>query len=283
MIALVSDIHANKAALFSVFDDIEQRSPDRILCLGDIVGYGPDPEVSVDMIMDHADVTLKGNHDWALIHGPIGFNKLAADIIHITKDMLKPQESPGLSGIRKISEICRQFLDGLKSEPKCLSSQKTNKTRWHFIENLKESYEENDVLFVHGSPVDPIFDYVFPDKVQYLWQPGNVEEIFKKTKRLLFVGHTHIPCVIDDRLHCWYPSDDEPVFTIDPDKKYLINTGSVGQPRDGDSRASYALFDEQKNTVTWRRVPYNIDETAAGIEKLCGKDNWCARRLFKGR
>jgi diadenosine tetraphosphatase ApaH/serine/threonine PP2A family protein phosphatase len=124
---------------------------------------------------------------------------------------------------------------------------------------------------------------VFPDIFEGNWDPGRIRELTNSINRFCFCGHTHIPCAISSEGECTYPPGPDKCITLDPGKKYIINTGSVGQPRDRDSRACYLLWDGRALTVQWRRVAYDITATIAKIEEMCGKDNWCAQRLLYGK
>ena len=107
--------------------------------------------------------------------------------------------------------------------------------------------------------------------------------LLEAVDRICFCGHTHIPCAIDSDTRCIYPASCDYRLTLDPQKKYLINLGSVGQPRDRDTRASYLLFDEDSQVVEWRRIEYDIDAVVKKIDARYGKGNWCGTRLRLGR
>ena len=260
MRALISDVHANLEALTAVFADIDSqaeggRDVTDIFFLGDLVGYGPDPEACVDLVAERCDVALKGNHDFALIHGPYGFNYIAAEAIDCTRHTMLPR---------------------------CLSMDRKKKKRWRFLDALLDQYRENDVLYVHGSPLDPLADYVFCAKSQVMWNEEKLAEVFDKVERLMFCGHTHHPCLIYDTMECFLPAEVDYEVTVDPERKAIVNVGSVGQPRDQDNRASYVLFDEAARTVTWRRIPYDFETTARKIVDTGCIDHRCGERLRLG-
>lgn len=158
MKALISDIHGNMAALDVVIRDIETRHVDEILCLGDIVGYGPDPEACIDVVMARARWSLMGNHDHALLHGPKGFNPIAAEMIRLTADKMAAHMVAAKSDSPDPASC--PHLEGGHC-PVCLDIADSPKSRWQYIENLASTYCEEDVLYVHGSPLDPIFEYVY--------------------------------------------------------------------------------------------------------------------------
>lgn len=279
MLALISDIHANLEALCAVFNDIDKAGVDRVDCLGDIVGYGPDPEACTDIIIERVEVALMGNHDFALKHGPIGFNPMAADIIRRTRARMNPSENHTNSHATDGLYPC----DCPDRERRCLIRRHGSPERWAFVTGLPQTYTEDDRLYVHGSPLDPVFEYVFPDRFAQLWSPGHLQAMFAEIESVAFCGHTHHPCVITSDIECLYPPDLDYRFELRPDKKYIINVGSVGQPRDGDPRACYLLYDESRRAVEWRRIPYDIETTVGKSVTMCGEDNWCGKRLRMGK
>jgi diadenosine tetraphosphatase ApaH/serine/threonine PP2A family protein phosphatase len=279
MKALISDIHANIEALSRVLEDIKARGADEIFCLGDIVGYGASPEECTDAVMDRAKVTILGNHDFALINGPLGFNSIAADIIRLTHNKMLPQDNSYQSNFEPHYYNC--VSQG--NVPPCMVLQHSKDARWDFFKDLAPTHTVGDVLYVHASPLEPTFEYVFPDIYGNAWKPQRIKLMFDNVERLAFCGHTHYPCAISSDLECLYPPKINNVLQFDPSKKYIINIGSVGQPRDGDSRSCYVLFDPDKNRVEWRRLEYDIDAAAGKIDKLCGPNSFCGLRLRYGK
>lgn len=257
--AIISDVHSNLAALKAVLDDIHKQGiPDeQILCLGDVVGYGPQPAECLDMVMG-LHITICGNHDWAVINEPIGFNRIARQALIWTKKILKPHWFSISGQVRK---------------------------RYAFLENLPKEHELGDILLVHGSPRSPIEEYVLrSDFDEILGEMTNkMKENFEKTKRLAFCGHSHIPVILSDEPAYIDPHDfvDEP-FELNEKRKYIINVGSVGQPRDHDPRSCYVILDTEKQTVRYRRVEYGIEETVAAIHATEELDEALAERLLIG-
>ena len=256
MRALISDIHANFEALTAVFADIAEHKVDDVYFLGDLVGYGPEPEKCVDLVVDRCARGVKGNHDFAIINGPYGFNYIAAEAIKCQRDTMLP---------------------------KCMIMCMKKKSRWAYLDKLPYDATEGGVLYVHGSPLDPITDYVFCKKSPAMWNEEKLAEIFEHFGEVMFCGHTHHPCVIYDDMACFLPSEVGHVADLSRSKKAIVNIGSVGQPRDGDNRACYVLFDQESNKVTWRRVPYDFEATAKKIEAIDCIDNRCGERLKLGR
>jgi diadenosine tetraphosphatase ApaH/serine/threonine PP2A family protein phosphatase len=253
--AIISDIHANLEALTAVLADIQANRVEEVYFLGDLVGYGPDPDACTDLVMDRCRVTLKGNHDFALIHGPYGFNYIAAEAIDCTRHSMLPR---------------------------CYLMDRKKKKRWSFIDSLKDTHVEADTLYVHGSPLDPISDYVFCKNARYMWNESKLTEIFGKFGRLMFCGHTHHPCIIYDDFECLLPSEVDYRIELDPGRKAIVNVGSVGQPRDHDTRSCYVLYDPEARTIVWRRVVYDYEETARKIDAIECIDNRCGDRLKVG-
>jgi diadenosine tetraphosphatase ApaH/serine/threonine PP2A family protein phosphatase len=255
MFAIISDVHSNIEALGVVLDDIEKMGVKRILCMGDVVGYGPNPLECTDMIMNACEVTLKGNHDEALIHGAYAFNLRAQKAIEWTRDQLKPGFFSG-SAVRR---------------------------RWEFLTNLPLRHEEGDDLLIHGSPRDPTNEYILSTEIGF-GPTEKFEEIFAGFNRMLFVGHTHMPCVITDRYETKTSTELENkyVFPDMADKKVIVNVGSVGQPRDRDNRACYVIVDGDPPTITWRRLEYDFEKTAGKIDAIAQLDPALAARLKEG-
>jgi len=248
--AVISDIHANLEALEAVFRDIEKARVPKVICLGDVVGYGPDFEECIDRIAARCEVCLRGNHDEAAIEGPTDFNPVARDVINYTREMLKP------------SLIC--------------SAKK--RSRWAFLKSLEKTHHESSLSFFHGSPRDPVREYVM--KTDVVFAPEKLVEIFSMLDSSCFIGHTHQPGVIVEGFLFLEPSRIGNVYHIS-DGKAVINIGSVGQPRDGDNRASYVIVKE--GAVHFRRVDYDFRKTIAKIEANPRIHNNCATRLQFGK
>jgi diadenosine tetraphosphatase ApaH/serine/threonine PP2A family protein phosphatase len=253
--ALVSDIHANVAAWEAVKKDIQSRGITDILSLGDLVGYGPDPLPIIDEAMKFR-VNLMGNHDEAVIFEPVGFNYRALTAIRWTKRCLRG----GVFGLR-------------------------NKKRISFLKSLKLTHNEDGALLVHGSPREPTTEYILKQDVLAAAQGipeavRKMEDIFRQFETLCIVGHTHIPCVIRDDHSYFSEKDLNFEFTPEPGRKYILNVGSVGQPRDRDTRACYVIWDGKK--FTWRRIEYDVAGTAARIRTLKELDDYNADRLEQG-
>ncbi len=265
--AILSDIHANMPALEAVLKDLKKQGLEQkdVICLGDIVGYGPQPVEAIDAAMGF-QVNLMGNHDEAVIFEPMGFNYRALMAIRWTKRKLEP-------GV---------FSFGGK-----------NKKRLQFLRDLKITYQEENAFFVHGSPREPTTEYLLRgdcEDANTARNQNKMKDIFQRFEHVCIVGHTHIPCVIEElpdasvaggfRYH--YRSEKEVNYSykLEPGQKAVLNAGAVGQPRDGDTRACYLIWED--DTFTWRRVEYNLEETARMIRKIKELDDYNAERLELG-
>jgi predicted phosphodiesterase len=208
---LISDIHGNLEALEVVLADIEKQGVQEIFCLGDIIGYGPNPRECIDRVMEHAKMTLLGNHDQGAMFDPDGFNIGAERAIFWTRDQL---ESP--------------------------YDRANNEKRWEFLGMLPRSHRLDPFLFVHGSPRNPLSEYIFPEDI---YNHRKMERLFQLVDQYCFQGHTHVPGVFTEGFQFYSPEEIENEYTLG-DGKVMINVGSVGQPRDGDPRACYVILDD---------------------------------------
>lgn len=248
--ALISDLHSNIEALGAVFTRLEREGVERILCLGDVIGYGPDPEHCLDMVMKRCELTICGNHDEALMRGAQDFNPVARQVIEYNRRMLKPS----------------------------LLSGSLKRQRWRFLENLPVSHREDDYLLVHGSPRDPVHEYVM--KTDVIFIPDKIRDIFEHFEGVCFVGHTHFPGVFTEDLQFRDPSQLDYRWEWNGEKA-VVNVGSVGQPRDGDPRASCVIVDD--DGVTFLRTDYDIATTQRKIYDNPNIPDLCAARLEVGK
>jgi len=266
--AVLSDIHGNAVALRAVLEDIASQGIERIICLGDIIGYGPEPLECVDLIREKCTWSLMGNHDFGVLYEPTNFNPAAESAAFWTRAQFDAEPNDELRAKRY------DFLGRL---------------RVRVVEALPETGEvngHNSVLCVHASPRRPINEYIFPDDAKDA--PDKMHAIFDRVDRIAMVGHTHVPGVFTEDLDFFPPSeltpkdgDDSPSFTFSDDEKIVINVGSVGQPRDSDPRAAYAVLHTDK--IVFRRVAYDIDATASRIKAVPELHDWLGERLFDGR
>lgn len=253
--AVISDIHGNLAAFESVLADIQRRGIEEIYCLGDIIGYGPDPRACIDLARGFA-LNLLGNHEEAVLFGAIGFNPKAKTAIDWTREQLS-----------------------LRSEP-----QEKNRELWNFIGGLAKQHREGRYLFVHGSPRDPTREYIFKQDYQ---DRKKMDEIFASPDsnwQICFAGHTHHPGIF---------AQDHPYVFLEPHDigneydyaasrtRILVNVGSVGQPRDGDWRASYVIVDDR--AIQFVRLDYDVQRTVRRFRDCPELPEYLARRLEEGK
>jgi diadenosine tetraphosphatase ApaH/serine/threonine PP2A family protein phosphatase len=238
--ALISDIHANVESLEAVLAHIPADR--RVLCLGDIVGYGPNPNECVALVRSRAHATVLGNHDVAAVDG-FGieyFNPAARTAIEWTRGVIDPDHAA--------------WLDGLAYEMRT-----------------------DDYLMVHGAPVD-YFKYILDKR--------DAARAFEATDApLIFVGHTHVadyyalgPGGAIEHAHRQRGGR----LDLEPERRYIVNAGSVGQPRDLNPAASFATYDSSERSIVWERVAYPIATTQEKIEAAHLPDV-LAKRLAVGR
>jgi diadenosine tetraphosphatase ApaH/serine/threonine PP2A family protein phosphatase len=241
MRAILSDIHSNLEALQAVLADIARQGVDTIYCLGDVVGYGPNPCECLDLVMQKCQVVLLGNHDQAVLGDPVGyaFNPTARRAILWTRQQLEGAGGDCGTAVRRLEFLAERPL-------------------WHY---------EDGLLFVHASPCNPLNEYVFPQDVD---DPEEMERLFEAVQRCCFVGHTHMPGVFTEEPHAdpydfRNPEQLDGVYRLTR-RKALVNVGSVGQPRDGDPRACYILLGS--DAVRFRRVEYDLERTIRKMDAI---------------
>ncbi len=220
--AIIGDIHANLAAFAAVLDDIKRRGGvEKVWCLGDVVGYGPDPHECLELLRQTNHVCVAGNHDWAAI-GKIDtseFNPDAAAACHWT-------------------------------------AQQLSSTDIEYLEKLPLVIEEGDFTLVHGSPREPIWEYIL--------SIDTARENFTYFKsRFCMVGHSHVPLVssCNESGLCSFSRFLANTGVALGRDRLIINPGGLGQPRDGNPQASYAIYDSQTRLIKLYRVPYDIRST----------------------
>ncbi len=220
--AIIGDIHANLTAFTAVLEDIKrQGGAEKVWCLGDVVGYGPDPHECIELLRQFKHICVAGNHDWAAI-GKVStdtFNPDAAAACHWTAQQLSS------------SDI-------------------------EYLENLPLVIEDDGFTIVHGSPREPIWEYLI--------STGIARENFGYFKsQFCLVGHSHRPLVfvLDESGNCSAGGFLPNVKLALGESRLIINPGSVGQPRDGDPQASYAMYDSQTRLLRLYRIPYDVEAT----------------------
>jgi predicted phosphodiesterase len=240
-IAVISDIHGNWHAFEAVLADIAAEAPDEVWCLGDIVGYGPQPNRCVEEARTRSDVCLLGNHDLAA-SGEVDlatFSPDAATSARWTIDQLEPD-------------------------------------KLEYLKTLEPKGERGGVELFHGSPRDPVWEYL-------LSEPAVRAALEMTTAKIVLVGHSHIPIALrlsDGNALAGGLAKGGSEIELDGGR-WLLNPGSVGQPRDGDPRAAYLLVDLDAPNARYRRIPYDIAATKAEIRDA-GLPDALADRLDYG-
>jgi diadenosine tetraphosphatase ApaH/serine/threonine PP2A family protein phosphatase len=249
MWAVLSDIHGNLEALDAVLADIAEQPVTQIFCLGDVVGYGPNPLECLERALDW-DVTILGNHDQALLSSPESFSHNAARAIYWQRSVF---EASGRNDL------------------------------WAFLGARPRTFRIDEFEFVHGSPRNPLNEYIFPEDSFNELKMNRIGEAFGQ---YCFTGHTHVPGVFtapEEGERLWQfksPPECKGTHRLTAIKS-IVNVGSVGQPRDEDWRASYVLVDGLN--VTWRRVEYDVDTTVRKIHAIPQLENFLGDRLRAGR
>jgi len=262
--AIISDVHANAEALKTVLADIEARGIKRIICLGDIIGYGPDPLECVDLVREHCEWSLMGNHDFSVLYEPTNFNPGAEAAAYWTRAQFDAEPNAAMRAARY------EFLGQL---------------RVRVVETVPGSGmngsggEPLSLLAVHGSPRRPINEYIFPDDC--MTAPDKVSTIFERVQRVCVVGHTHVPGVFSEEPEFYPPAElTDGTYRFD-EEKAIINVGSVGQPRDLDPRACYVVMHPDR--AEFVRLEYDVAATANKIKSVSQLSGWLGDRLFEGR
>jgi diadenosine tetraphosphatase ApaH/serine/threonine PP2A family protein phosphatase len=247
--AVIGDIHANFEALQAVLEECDRLSVDRFLCIGDIVGYNADPERCVDIVQKlDIEVMVRGNHD-DMAAGDmelVGFNPQAAMAIEWTRRQLRPEQREWL-GKLPMRKTYRPDNSGGNATP---------------------------VTLVHAT-LD------MPDRWGYIFDKLTAAACMNyQYTPVCFFGHTHVPLAFDKFGDLSGGRYDE--VRLEPGHKYLVNIGSVGQPRDGDPRASFVIYDSGERLITLHRVEYDIQTCQEKI-LAAGLPERLAQRLATGR
>lgn len=245
--AIISDIHGNLEALTAVLADIAGQGCQRVICLGDIIGYGPNPCECLDLVIQ-MDRCVLGNHDYGALIDPEGFSAAAEQAIFWTR---------------------KQLENG--------SDREAAKRRMEFLAKLPRTIVEDQLLLVHGSPRNPVNEYVFPEDI---FNRRKMEKLFSMVPQYAFQGHTHTPGVFTMNMQFLRPDELNYRFSLG-EEKAMVNVGSVGQPRDGDWRSCYVVIEFPK--IEFRRVEYDLETTINKIFAIPELDNFLGERLREGR
>ena len=239
-LAIISDIHGNLEAFREVLADIDESGVDGVACLGDNIGYGPEPEEVVRLVRQRDIPCVMGNHELAAVDQKY----------HM---MMNPSAHKSLSITKEL--ISRKTL--------------------RYIEGLKPSMVFHGSLCVHGCPPDSVTTYLFqPSDNQFR------QIFLAMKSKICFVGHTHNLDIVsfDGEQVVWGSFGQGPV-SLSNNRQYIVSVGSVGQPRDGNNNAKYVIWDPTSGTVELRFIPYDIEATASKILAL-GFPEYNAKRLW---
>ena len=268
--ALISDLHGNWPALQVAVADARARNVQRFVCLGDVVGYGAKPRECLELVMAlidpaseagaglEAGVCLQGNHEYALLHSAEDFNPNARAAIEWTRMAL----AEGVEAPR-----AEQY--------------------WEFLAGLEPFVVESGAMYAHGSPRDPVREYMLPRdsrdsaKMKAVFarmRPFDAQEAF-----VCFVGHSHVPAIFYEDGRFYRPKQTEGPYALSASaqNRALVNVGSVGQPRDGDPRLSYVVFDG--TNVSFVRLEYDVAAAQRDIRAVSDLPTYLADRLEKGQ
>lgn len=249
---MLSDVHGNLPALRAVLDDVDSVRPDAVWCLGDLVGYGADPDECVRLVAERCEVCLAGNHDLGVID-------------HIDISDFSPHAAQAARWTRDHAD--RSTLDFLAGLQPAHDGQAIG---------LEPSHDGEVIGLYHASPRDPVWEYVLSGS-----QAGECMELMPA--RVAAIGHTHVALRFT-RTNGRTQGEAAPGGTHLnlAEGEWLVNPGSVGQPRDGDPRAAWLLLDAEEWTAQWRRVDYPIAEAAGAIE-AAGLPVSLGERLYLGQ
>jgi len=240
--AILSDIHGNLEAFQAVLKDLEDEGLQKIIYLGDIVGYGANPRECIDLLREKTQAVVAGNHDWGTagktdIHK---FNSVAQTVIKWT-----------------ISQLSPDYKD--------------------FLAKLPLIRNEIFFIYTHSAPLNPQeWNYIFSDREAL----RNLKALTQK--EVCFIGHSHVPLIfVLDQFGELVGNTSPTKISMGERSRFLINTGSVGQPRDGDSRAAYGILDSEKRIFCLRRIKYDV---AIAQKKIlsAGLPPILAERISKG-
>jgi len=242
--AVISDIHANIDALDAVMEDIKDFPVRGVFCLGDIVGYGPEPGACVRRVIETCSASVLGNHEAMLM---------------------------------LVDMILEEDWEASVGQPLKLAKAQVSQKDLAWLKDLPITVDLDPITLSHASLNEPT-------QFNYLYETTEAEaHLAAQTTMISFNGHTHVPSIWEENpktfgVRCLNPSD-KPV-RLDPSKRYTVNVGSVGQPRDGDPRAAYALYDYEQHLLLMRRVEYDIKKAQARFKKA-GLPDHNAARLVK--
>jgi predicted phosphodiesterase len=240
-VGIFSDVHGNAEALKEVLKTLQDEKVDLSLCVGDLVGYGPEPNHCVELVTEFTSKIVAGNHDYAAI---------------------------GLADILYFNIHARQAILWTQN----VLTEKSKKD----LRSLPMTLTEGDITCVHASPDEP-------EKWNYILSYEDARVNFQKfSTPICIIGHSHIPVAFikDETGKIEIQKADE--ISIEPDKSYIINVGSVGQPRDGDPRSSFGIMDTEEKRFRLMRTSYPVEKVQEKMKKH-NLPSYLIDRLSKGQ
>ncbi len=265
--AILSDLHSNLPALVTAIRDARARGVRRYVCCGDVIGYGARPRECLKLVMTlcvpgardvetgaplEDGLCLLGNHEHALLHSPEDFNPKARAAIEWTRDALNGGEDREL-----------------------------RYAMWDFLSAIEPAAVDELAMYAHGSPRDPVREYLLPRDIE---NHAKMDACFAAMQRdVCFVGHSHVPAIYYEDHEYFLPKGTAGPYDLDlrPGHRAIVNVGSVGQPRDGDNRLSYVVFDGRE--ITFVRLEYDHELAARQIRAEAQLPDYLAERLAIGR
>jgi predicted phosphodiesterase len=237
---ILSDIHGNLQALQAVLAALKTEGVDSYVCLGDVVGYGANPQECLELLTGLTSICLSGNHEWAVLDkiDTSSFNEHARSAVEWTK--------------ARLSDPAKSLLGA-----------------WPLV------YKNHDLVAVHAT-------LFHPERFAYLMSVRQARETFMlMDKKICFIGHTHAPGILVEQDQA-VSAITSPQCRFEPQARYIVNVGSVGQPRDGNPLAAYCIYDTDEKGVNIRRINYDIAQAQRRIMEA-GLPDFLAQRLALGR
>ena len=219
---IFSDIHGNLEALTVVLQQINECAPDKVICLGDVVGYGPNPNECIQQVHQAADLTIMGNHDHAVL---------------------------GLTDIAYFNQYARTAV--------LWTREVLSEENFKILSSYPFQQSTGDILFVHSTPL-------YPDRWDYIFNPLEGKYYLQHLEeQVCFIGHSHQPLFFEQDKNGRIAFDRKPELslTVREGCKYIVNVGSVGQPRDGNPQTSFAIYDSEEQRIEVKRLPYDLATT----------------------
>jgi diadenosine tetraphosphatase ApaH/serine/threonine PP2A family protein phosphatase len=240
--ALIAHIHGNLVALQTVLKHCEAWRVDEVGCLGDTIGFGPDGLECLDLVRANCAWTLCGWLEFVIV--TMDFRSLNNSLKSCLQRELKLLEPSALSG-------------------------PTQRQRWKWLQELKSSRRDKEVLYVFGSPRDPVAEHLLQEEFSPKFHSAKAEAAFRGNFDVCFFANTHRPGAVTRERGWLNPSEiPDGNWVLDDNVKTLVNVGSVGQPRDRDPRSCYVIWDDKQRAVSFHRVAYDLKAARARFDRV---------------